>query len=87
MSPVNRLDNVVVDLTCELGRKQMTLREVRQLKEQDVIQLNKLAGEAFAVRVNGRLFAEGEVVVLADEMSIRITRLMNLGIPERPERN
>jgi len=78
MSNVNRLDNVVVDLTCELGRKEMTLREVRQLKEQDVIELDKLAGEAFEVRLNGRRFAEGEIVVVTDEMGVRVTRLVSV---------
>jgi len=87
-APSPRLNNVEVDIVVELGRTEMKVRELINLKEQDVIQLNKLAGEAFEVRVNGRLFAEGEVVVLGpDEMSIRITRLNPLGITERPERD
>jgi len=75
MENPNCLNNVVVQVTCELGRKEMNLKEVRQLKEQDVIELEKLAGEAFDIRVNGRAFASGEVVVVTDMMAVRITSL------------
>ncbi len=72
---VNRLNNVIVDIAVELGTKEMTVRELTDLKEQDVIELDKLAGEAFNIRINGRQFAEGEVVVVTDLMAVRITRL------------
>ena len=72
---VGRLNNVVVDISVELGTKEMTVRELSDVKEQDVIELDKLAGEAFNIRVNGRQFAEGEVVVVTDLMAVRITRL------------
>ena len=71
----NRLSNVIVDISVELGTKEMTVRELTDLKEQDVIELDKLAGEPFNIRVNGRRFAEGEVVVVTDLMAVRITRL------------
>jgi len=72
---VHMLDNVIVDITVELGRKLMSVRRLTELKEQDVIELDKLAGEAFDIRVNGRLFAKGEVVVVTDLMAVRITAL------------
>ena len=62
----------------------MTVKELSQLKEQDVIELDKLAGEAFEVRVNGRVFALGEVVVVTDLMAIRITSLSNKEAPAEP---
>lgn len=71
----NILDNIIVDLRVELGRKEMTVSELTELKEQEVIELDKLAGEPFDVRVNGRLFATGEVVVVTDLMAVRITSL------------
>ena len=70
------LNNVWVDLVVELGRKDMMVSEVANLKEQEVIELNKLAGEAFEVRVNGRIYALGEVVVVSDLMAVRITSLV-----------
>jgi flagellar motor switch protein FliN/FliY len=69
------LNNVVVQVSVELGRKDMTVSKLSDLKEQDVIELEKLAGEPFDVRVNGRLFATGEVVVVTDLMAVRITSL------------
>ena len=54
----------------------MTVREILGLKEQDFIELDKLAGEAFQILVNGRPFAEGEIVVVTDLMAVRITRLI-----------
>jgi flagellar motor switch protein FliN/FliY len=81
----NRINNVFVNITVELGRREMTVREVKELKVQDVIELNKLAGEAFDILINKRPFAEGEIVVVTDLMAVRITRLINRGAPEEEE--
>ena len=72
----SRLNNVYVDITVELGRKEMSVRDLTKLKEQDVIDLDKLAGEAFDILINERRFAEGEIVVVTDLMAVRITRLL-----------
>ena len=77
-----RLNNVYVDITVELGRKEMTVQELTKLKEQEVIELNKLAGESFDIMVNQRPFAEGEIVVITDMMAVRITRLHDHSAPE-----
>ncbi len=71
------LNNVDVDLTVELGRRQIPLGDARRIKEGDVIGFDKLAGEAFDILLNQRLFAEGEIVVVTDLMAIRITRLID----------
>ena len=80
-----RLNNVSVDITVELGRKEMTVREITNLKEQDVIDLSKLAGEAFDILINSRPFAEGEIVVVTDLMALRITRLIDKAVPEEED--
>ena len=72
----SRLNNVKVTVSVELGRKYMSVREIVQLKEQDFIELDKVAGESFEIRVNGRMFALGEVVVVTDLMAVRITALV-----------
>ena len=76
---LNRLNNVWVSLIVEFARKEMTVRELVELKEQDVIDLDKLPGEPFELRVNGRLFAFGEVGVVGDAMAVRITGLVEAG--------
>ncbi|MFA6110905.1 MAG: FliM/FliN family flagellar motor switch protein [Candidatus Latescibacterota bacterium] len=82
---LSRLNNVAVTISVELGRKEMTVRELTQLKEQDVIELEKLAGESFEIRVNGRTFALGEVVVVTDLVAVRITSLITKPPPEPEE--
>ena len=81
-----RLNNVIVDISVELGTKEITVREFTDLKEQDVIELDKLAGEAFDIRINGRRFAEGEVVVVTNLMAVRITRLYDFPADEAAEK-
>ena len=75
MEDANRLDNVDVCISCEVGHKEISLKDIRRLKAQDVIELDKLAGEAFEIRLNGRLFAFGEVVVVTDMMAVRVTSM------------
>ncbi len=73
---VSRLNNVYIDIIVELGRKEMTVRELTNLKEQEVIELDKLAGESFDILVNDRPFAEGEIVVITDMMAVRLTKMV-----------
>jgi len=74
------------DLAVELGRTEMPLSRVRDLRKEDVIEVSKLAGEAFEIRVNEHAFAEGEIVVVSDMVSIRVTRLVDAhGLPPLPE--
>ena len=75
------LENVFVDICVELGRKEVSIDDVRGRKEQDTIDFDKLAGEAFDIMVNGRVFGEGEIVVVSDLMAVRITRLIDREAP------
>ena len=72
---------MTVKIVVELGRKYMTVSELLKLKEQDCIEIEKLAGEAFDILINKRAFAEGEIVVVTDVMAVRITRLRDSGEP------
>ena len=80
------LNNVWVDVVVELGRKDMMVSDVANLKEQELIEIDKLAGEAFEVRVNGRIYALGEVVVVSDLMAVRITSLVTNPDTEKPRK-
>ena len=84
-SRAGRLNNVYVDITVELGRKEMSVNDLIGLKEQDVIDLDKLAGEAFEILINDRPFAEGEIVVVTDLMAVRITRIREYQTPDEEE--
>ena len=77
---LDHLGNVMVDVCCEAGRKTLTLEEARELKVGSNIKFDKLAGEAFEIRLNGHPFAKGEIVVIHDMMAVRVTEMA--GYPE-----
>ena len=81
----SRLNNVMVEIIVELGRTEKTVRYLTQLKENDVIDLDKLAGEPFDILINRRQFAEGEIVVVTDTMAVRITKLIERSDDSRSE--
>ncbi len=74
--PIDLLGEVEMDLRIELGRTQMRLEEVLQLRGGSVVALDKLAGDPVDVFVNGRLIARGEVLVMNDNFCIRVTELV-----------
>lgn len=69
------LGNAEVGGVVELGRRRMKLKEVRGWRVGETIAIDKLAGEAFTLRLNGQPFAEGETVVVSELMALRLTRL------------
>jgi len=74
--PIDLLGEVEMDLRIELGRTQMCLDQVLQLRGGSVVALDKLAGDPVDVFVNGRLIARGEVLVMNDNFCIRVTELV-----------
>lgn len=71
------LHNVKLELSADLGRCTMLVREVLELKRGSVLALDKLAGEMADLHVNGIPFAKGEIVVLADTLHVRISEVIN----------
>ena len=69
------LAQVELEVTVELGRRQLPLADVLNLTTGSVIELEKLVGEPLAVYANGRLIAEGEAVVIDEQFGVRITAL------------
>jgi len=65
--------NIPVQLTVELGRTKITIKNLLQLAQGSVVELDGLAGEPMDVLVNGCLIAQGEVVVVNDKFGIRLT--------------
>jgi flagellar motor switch protein FliN/FliY len=68
--------DIPVQLTVELGRTRMPIRNLLQLAQGSVVELNELAGEPLDVFVNGRLVAQGEVVVVNEKFGIRLTDII-----------
>jgi len=76
----NNLDlilDIPVQMTVELGRTKITIRNLLQLAQGSVVELDGLAGEPMDVLVNGCLIAQGEVVVVNDKFGIRLTDIIS----------
>lgn len=74
---IDRLLDVSLNISVELGRKQMQIKEILGLGPGKIIELDKLAGEPVDLLVNGKLLAKGEVVVVDENFGVRITDLIN----------
>jgi flagellar motor switch protein FliN/FliY len=78
----NMLHDVPLELSVELGRVSMALRELAsRLAPGSVIALSKLTGEKLDIRVNQHLVARGEAVAVGDRYGIRVTELVGISRP------
>ena len=68
--------DIPVQLTVELGRTRIPIKNILQLAQGSVVELEALAGEPMDVLVNGYLIAQGEVVVVNEKFGIRLTDIV-----------
>lgn len=73
---VERILDVPVQLTAELGRTRITIKSLLQLSQGSVVELDGLAGQPLDVLINGYLIAQGEVVVVNEKYGIRLTDIV-----------
>jgi flagellar motor switch protein FliN len=76
--------DVPVTLSMEIGRTQINIRNLLQLNQGSVVELDRFAGEPLDVLVNGTLVAHGEVVVINEKFGIRLTDVIS--VSERVKR-
>jgi len=69
--------DIPVTISMEIGRTQISIRNLLQLNQGSVVELDRLAGEPMDVRVNGTLVAHGEVVVVNEKFGIRLTDVIS----------
>lgn len=69
------LGDVTLRLTVRLGSAAILVKDILQLRNASVVELDKLAGEQVDIYINDVFFARGEVLVIGDTMSIRITEI------------
>ena len=75
-----KLDTIMdipVTISMEVGRSQISIRNLLQLNQGSVVELDRVAGESLDVMVNGTLIAHGEVVVVNDKFGIRLTDVIS----------
>lgn len=71
--------DVPVTISMEVGRSHISIRDLLQLNQGAVVELDRLEGEPMDVLVNGTLIAQGEVVVVNDKFGIRLTDIIRPG--------
>ena len=69
--------DIPLEVTVELGRVRMLIRDVLELASGSIVELDRVAGEPVDLLVNGRLVAKGEVVVIEDNFGIRLTEIVS----------
>jgi len=69
--------DIPVTISMEIGRTKVSIRNLLQLNQGSVVELDRLAGEPMDVRVNGTLIAHGEVVVVNEKFGIRLTDVVS----------
>jgi len=75
-----KLDTILdipVTISMEVGRSHISIRNLLQLNQGSVVELDRVAGESLDVLVNGTLIAHGEVVVVNDKFGIRLTDVIS----------
>lgn len=69
--------DVPITISMEIGRARINIRNLLQLNQGSVVELDRLAGEPMDVLVNGTLIAQGEVVVVNEKFGIRLTDIVS----------
>lgn len=69
--------DIPVNISMEIGRTKISIRNLLQLNQGSVVELDRLAGEPMDVLVNGTLIARGEVVVVNEKFGIRLTDIIS----------
>src|SRR5512135_1291533 len=74
---IDFLLDIPLEITVELGRTKMLIKDLLQLGQGSVVELDKLAGEPMEILVNNRLVARGEVVVVNEKFGVRLTDIIS----------
>jgi flagellar motor switch protein FliN/FliY len=82
---LDRLSDVPMELSVEIGRAHMTVGETLQLQVGSVVGLERQAGDAADLLVNGTAVARGEVVVIDEQYGLRITEIISTEQDGEPE--
>ena len=73
---IDLIMDVPLDVTVELGRTKKSIKDILEFAPGTIVELNKIAGEAIDVLVNGKYVAKGEVVVIEESFGVRITEII-----------
>ena len=71
------LENIEVELSVEVGRTEITIRELLRLNEGSVVELDRLAGDPLDILVNGTNIARGEIVMIGERYGVRFDDIVD----------
>jgi flagellar motor switch protein FliN len=71
-----RVRDIPLDVTVELGRTRLLIRDILDLSAGSIVELDKIAGEPVELFANGMLVARGEVIVIDDNFGVRVTEII-----------
>ncbi|OIJ13155.1 flagellar motor switch phosphatase FliY [Anaerobacillus alkalilacustris] len=74
---LNMLLDIPLQVTVELGRTKRSIKEILELSQGSIVELDKLAGEPVDILVNSKLIAKGEVVVIDENFGVRVTDIIS----------
>jgi flagellar motor switch protein FliN/FliY len=77
MKDIEFLLDIPLELTVQLGKTRMLIKDLLQLGQGSVVELEKLAGEPMEILVNNKLVARGEVVVVNEKFGVRLTDILS----------
>jgi flagellar motor switch protein FliN len=72
------LENIEVRMTVEVGRTEITIRDLLRLNEGSVVELDRLAGDPLDILINGTMIARGEVVMVGERFGVRFGEIVDL---------
>ena len=75
-SGLGRVRDIPLEVTVELGRTRLLIRDIMDLSAGSIIELDKIAGEPVDLLANGLLVARGEVIVIDDNFGVRVTEII-----------
>lgn len=67
------MQDISMHVSVELGRTKSSIREIMDLEQGSIVELDKIAGEQVEIYVNEKLVAKGEVIVIEDKFGVRVT--------------
>ncbi|NLY29178.1 MAG: hypothetical protein GX047_00915 [Firmicutes bacterium] len=76
-SDIRLVGDVILDMAVELGKTELEIGELLDLKAEEIVLLGKMAGEPMELTLNGHYIARGEVLVLDDRLGIRISEIIS----------
>jgi flagellar motor switch protein FliN len=79
---IRHIEDIPLEITVEVGRATMPVREMLRIIKGSIIPLTKMAEDPVDIFVNGKLFAKGEIVVIDETFGVRVTEIIHQGVPE-----